>query len=178
MKGGGGEKVLGRFGGGGGRERIDELGDLGLVRIANDPGHAGECGQFFGRALRITTSDDNAGCGVGGVKLSNGVASLGVGRGRDGAGVDDDDVGGGWRGDRRTTTVEQLTLDGSAIGLRGAATELFDEEARHLIPCVESKTLCTEFAEYRDRREEKIPFSTWRERVQGGDPPRRGPMQG
>jgi len=32
------------------------------------------------------------------------------------------------------TTFEQLALEGRAIGLRGAATELLDEEARHLEP--------------------------------------------
>ncbi len=66
------------------------------------------------------------------MKLSNGVSGLGVGGGRDGAGVDDDDAGCGsrWGGD--ATTVEQLALDGGAVGLCGAATELLDEESRHL----------------------------------------------
>ncbi len=130
----GGEKAAGRFSGRGGRERIDELGDLGLVGIADDPGDAGECGQFFGGTLGVAAGDDNADGGIGGVMLSNGVAGLGVGGGRDGAGVDDDDVGGcrGEGGD--TTAVEQLALEGRAIGLRGAATELLDEEARHLEP--------------------------------------------
>jgi len=41
-------KAAGRFSGRGGRERIDELGDLGLVGIADDPGDTGEGGQFFG----------------------------------------------------------------------------------------------------------------------------------
>jgi hypothetical protein len=110
------------------------LGDLGLVGIAYDPGHSGESGQFFGSALGITTSDDNADGGVGGMKLSNGIASLSVGRGRDGAGIDDYDVGCGGRAGGGAATVEQLALEGSAIGLRGAATELLDEEARHLEP--------------------------------------------
>ncbi len=66
------------------------------------------------------------------MKLANGVASLSVGGGRDGAGVDDDDVGGGRRGGGGAATVEQLAFDGGAIGLGGAATELFDEESGHL----------------------------------------------
>src|SRR5882762_11649772 len=130
----GGEKAAGRFSGRGGRERIDELGDLGFVGIADDPGDTGEGGQFFGGALGVAAGDDNADGGVGGVKLSNGVASLSVGGGRDGAGVDDDDVGGCRGGGGGTTAVEQLALEGSAIGLRGAATELLDEKARHLEP--------------------------------------------
>jgi hypothetical protein len=68
------------------------------------------------------------------VQLSDGVASLGIGGSRDGAGVDDYDVGGGGRGSERTTAIEQLALEGSAIGVRGTATELLDVEARHLEP--------------------------------------------
>ena len=66
------------------------------------------------------------------MKLSNGVAGLGVGRSGDGAGVDDDDVGSGGGGGSRAAAVKQLALQGGAIGLSGAATELFEEEARHL----------------------------------------------
>ena len=130
----GGEKAAARFSGRGDRERIDELGDLGLVGIADDPGDTGERCQFFGSALGVAADDDNADGGVGGVELSNGVAGLSVGGGCDGAGVDDDYVGGCRGGGRGATTVEQLALEGRAIGLRGAATELLDEEARHLEP--------------------------------------------
>src|SRR5258708_26852598 len=124
MQGSGGEKVVRRFRGCGGREGIDKLGDLGLVGIADDPCHAGECGQLFGGGLGVATGGDNADAGIGGVKLSNGVAGLGICGGGDGAGVDDDDVGGGGRGSRSTSTVKQLALEGGAIGLGGAATEL------------------------------------------------------
>ncbi len=44
---GGGEKVVcrfGRFGGSAGRERIDELGNLRLVGIADDPSDSGKGG--------------------------------------------------------------------------------------------------------------------------------------
>src|ERR1700675_734069 len=97
--------------------------------IADDPCDAGESGQFFGGALGVTAGDDDTDGGVGGVKLSNGVAGLGVGGGGDGAGVEDDDVGGGGRGSGGVATVEQLALEGSAIGLRGAATRLFDKKS-------------------------------------------------
>jgi len=125
------EKVVRRFGGRNGGEGIDELGDLGFVGIADDPGDAGEGSELFGGALGVAASDNKADGGVGGVKLANGVAGLGIGGGGDSAGIDDDDVGGSGRGGRGATAVEQLALDGSAISLRGAATELFDEERRH-----------------------------------------------
>jgi hypothetical protein len=49
----------------------------------------------------------------------------------DGAGIEDDDVG-ALRGLRRGgATVKELTLDGGAVGVGGAATELFDEEGGH-----------------------------------------------
>ncbi len=102
--------------------------------IADDPGDAGKGGQLFGSALGIAASDDDADMGVGGAKLADGVASLGVGGGCDGARVDDDDVSSGGRGGRRETTVEQLPLEGGTIGLRGATTELFDEKSRHRDP--------------------------------------------
>jgi len=66
------------------------------------------------------------------VKLANGVAGLRVGRSGDCTGVEDNDVGSSRLGGGCATAVKQLALDGGAIGLRGAATELFDEEGRHL----------------------------------------------
>jgi hypothetical protein len=134
-EGGGGEEVVCKFrwfGGGGSRERIDEPGDFGFVGIAYDPGDTGKRGQLFGSTLGVAAGDDDADGRVGGVKLSDGVAGLGVGGSGDGAGVDDDDVGSSGRGGSGATAVEQLALEGGAIGLRGAATELFDEEAWHL----------------------------------------------
>ena len=131
----GGEKVvygLGELGRGSSRERIDELWDLRFVGIADDPGDTGKRRQFFWSALGIASGDDDADGGIGGVELADGVAGLGVGGSRDRAGVDDDDVGGAGRGDRGAATVKQLALEGSAIGLRGAATELFDVESRYL----------------------------------------------
>src|SRR6266436_816321 len=132
MQASGGEKVVCGFGGfGSGGERIDQLRDLGLVGIADNPGHAGDCGKLFGGALRIASGDDDADGGVGGVKLADGVAGLGVGGGRNGAGIDDDDVG-GVGGSGCAAAVQQLALKGGAIGLSGAATELLDEKSRHV----------------------------------------------
>ena len=113
------------------------------MRIADDPGDSGEGGEFFGGTLGVTARDDDAGGGIEGVKLSNGVAGLSVGRSGDGASVDDDDVGGSSGSSGGAATVEQLTLEGGAISLGGAATELFDEKSRH---SRERKILNTEFA--------------------------------
>src|SRR5882762_8115184 len=124
VQGRGGEKVVWRFRGRGAGKRIDQLGDLRLVGIADDPRDAGKCSQFFGGALGITAGGDKADGGVGGMELSNGVAGLGIGGGGDSAGVDHHNVRGSGRGSGGATTVKQLALDGGAISLGGAATEL------------------------------------------------------
>src|SRR5438045_1496609 len=119
----------------------DEQGDLWFVGIADDPGNARESCEFFGGALGVAPSDNQADGRVGSVKFANGVAGLCVGGGGDGAGVEDNDVGSCGRGGGGETAVKQLALDGGTIGLRGAAAELFDEESRHL-----KKRIYTEFA--------------------------------
>ena len=100
--------------------------------IAHDPGDAGESGKLLRGTLGVAARYDEADGGVGGVKLANGFAGLRIRGGRDGAGVEDDEVSRSRRGGGGATAVKQLALDGGAIGLRGAATELFDEEGRHL----------------------------------------------
>ena len=61
--------------------------------IANDEGNACETSDVFRGALRVTTSDNDA-CGrIRRVDLADGVASLSVGGGGDGAGIENNDVG-------------------------------------------------------------------------------------
>src|SRR5256885_15119382 len=95
--------------------------DLGFVGIANNERDAGEGRKFFGGALGVTAGDENFGGGVLRVNFANGIAGLGVGGGGDGAGVDDDELGGlggsrGW-----AAAGQELALDGGAGGVRGAA---------------------------------------------------------
>src|SRR5271165_3213793 len=61
--------------------------------------------------------------------FADGVAGLGVGGARYGAGVDDDDARSCGVGSGGESAVEQLTLDGGSIGLSGAAAELLDVES-------------------------------------------------
>jgi hypothetical protein len=102
------------------------------VGIADDPGNARECGEFFGSALGVAAGDDKAGGGILGVNLANGVAGLSVGGGGYRAGIEDDDGGRGGIGDRTASTIEELALDSGAVGLGGTAAELLDVEGRHL----------------------------------------------
>ena len=94
-------------------------------------GDAGLCGKFFRRALGVTAGDDDAGGGVVSMKFSDGGAGLGVGSRSDGTGVEDDDIGGFGGIGQGAATFEQLALDGGAVGLGGAAAQLFDVEGGH-----------------------------------------------
>ena len=112
-------------------DRMEQGGDLGFVGVADDIGDAGERGKFFGGALGVTASDNDARRGIGGVKLADGVASLRISGGGDGAGVEHDDIGRGRVGGEGEAAIAELALDGRAVGLRGTAAELFDEESAH-----------------------------------------------
>jgi hypothetical protein len=128
---------------------------LWFVGIADHPGDARESGEFFGGALRVAPSDNQADGRVGSVKLANGVAGLSICGGRDRAGVEDNDVGSSGLGGGSATAVEQLALDGSAIGLRGTATKLFDEEGRHPGARPKKEKIYKEFTEHTENAEKK-----------------------
>jgi hypothetical protein len=106
---------------------------LGFVGIADYEGDAGKGGDFFGGALGVAAGNKDAGCGIGGVQFANGVASLGVCGGGNGAGVEDHDIGGGGIGSDGVALIAQLALDGGTVGLRGATAELLDKEGAHPI---------------------------------------------
>ena len=101
--------------------------------IAHDEGNAGEMGDLFRGALRVTTGNDDARGRIRRVNLADGIAGLRVGGGRDGTGVKNDDVGRRAIGRDGAAVVAQLALDGGAIGLCGAAAELFDVEGGHVV---------------------------------------------
>ena len=103
------------------------------MRIADDPGDARQRGEFFGCALRVAARDDDAGSGVAGVDFADGIASLRIGCGGHGTSVYDDDVCGAGIRRGQASTITQLAFDRGAVGLRGAAAELFDVKGRHLL---------------------------------------------
>ena len=111
--------------------RSDEIRNLRFVGIANDEGDARKGGDFFGGALGVAAGDENFCGGILRVDFADGVASLCVCGGGDGAGVDDDEFGVLRRRCSGAAAVEELALDGGAVGLCGAAAELFDVERRH-----------------------------------------------
>lgn len=124
--------------------RESERGDLRLVGIAHDVRDAGQSGKFLGCPLGVAAGDNKASIGIFRVQLTNGVAGLRVSGCGNGAGVDDDDVGGARLRGGGATPVEELTFEGGAIGMSGAAAKLLNEEASHLVRWRSPKTY-TEF---------------------------------
>lgn len=109
------------------RERSDGV----LVRVADDPGDSGEGGEFFGRALGVTSGGDDASGGILAVDAANGFAGFGVSGGSDRAGVEDDDVGGGVGLGGGAALRAEAMANRVCVSLRGAATKVLDEESGH-----------------------------------------------
>lgn len=101
--------------------------------IADNPRNTGKRGEFLGSALGVAAGDDEEDGRILRVNLSNGVAGLGIGGSGYGAGVEDDDGRRGRVGGGGKAAIEELAFDGGAVGLRGAAAELLDEEGGHLL---------------------------------------------
>jgi hypothetical protein len=75
------------------RDGMEEPGDLGLVRVADNEGDAGESGDLFGRALCIAAGYEDARGWIGGVNFADGVTGLGIRGSGYRAGVENYDVG-------------------------------------------------------------------------------------
>ena len=71
----------------------DQIGNRILVRVPDDPGHAGQSRDFLRRTLRVAAGDDDARVGLRAMDAADGLAKLVVGGRGDGAGVQDDEVG-------------------------------------------------------------------------------------
>jgi hypothetical protein len=99
--------------------------------VADDEGDAREGRDFFWGALGITAGYEDACGGIGSVDFAYGIASLGVSGSGDGACVKNDDVGCGRIGRKNAALFAELPLNGRAIGLSGAASELLDKECAH-----------------------------------------------
>ncbi len=100
------------------------------MRVADHPLHTGEGREFFGRALRITAGDQDLRLGIGALYAAHGGAGIGIGRGSHGAGIEHNKCGSGLAC-TEVAPVEQRALDGGAVRLSGAATEIDNVECAH-----------------------------------------------
>ncbi len=101
------------------------------MRVAEDESDAGYGGQFFRGPLGVTACHQYLGRRVLAVNAANGGAYVLVGRSRDRARVQDDDLGVLRRPGGMPTALRELALDGGAVGLGCAATEVLNEIRRH-----------------------------------------------
>ena len=111
--------------------RPDQLRDLRLVGVADDPLDARQCGQLVRRTLRITARNQDARRRILAVYAANRVPDVFIGGGRDRARVENHEI--------RVCALRrglqalggQQRFQSCAVGLRGAATEVLNEELPH-----------------------------------------------
>jgi hypothetical protein len=113
------------------QKAIHDRGNLRLVGVANHPRDAPKSGELFWRALGITAGYDDASRRIFRVKFADGIASLGIRRSRDRAGVYHYDVRIPELIGRREAALEQLPFDSGTIGLRCPTTKLFNVKSPH-----------------------------------------------
>ena len=92
--------------------------------VADHGGNAGEGGDFLRSALRITSGDDDFCQGILAFNAADGGPRVLIRSVGDGAGVENDEIGLGGRSMSQPTRFE-LAFERGAIGLRGAAPEVF-----------------------------------------------------
>jgi len=100
------------------------------VRVADDCGDTGQRGNFFGRTLCITSGDDDFGQRILPLHPPDGSAGVLIRGTRDRTSIQYDQVG-AVRWSAGEAAGFELALEGGAVGLRGAAAEVFDVEGGH-----------------------------------------------
>ena len=107
-------------------EARDQLRDLSLMGITYYPFDAGHSRQLFRRPLGIAAGHQDAGRGVLAMDPAHGLAHVVVGGCGDRAGVENYEVGLSALRNGDEAFIGEQRLDGSAIGLRGAASEILN----------------------------------------------------
>jgi len=103
-----------------------------LVRVADDMRDTAQGSDFLGSALRIAAGDDDAGLGILALNAADGGAGILIsGRGHC-AGIEYDDRGLARGGGARKAEFLELTFERGAVGLGGAATEVFYVISGHI----------------------------------------------
>jgi hypothetical protein len=103
------------------------------MRVADDQVHSWQGGDLFRSALRIASGDDDSGFRVLAADSANRGARVLVGARSHRAGVEDYDGSLRGTGGTRKSALFELPFEGGAIGLIGAAAEVFDKESGHTL---------------------------------------------
>src|SRR6202045_2183546 len=102
-----------------------------LMRISHHPGHARKRGNFLRGPLGITARHHDLCHGVFAMDTANRGASVLIGGGGDGAGIQDDHVGFLGRLSLREALCRKLTFQGGPIRLGGAAAKTLYKKSGH-----------------------------------------------
>jgi hypothetical protein len=103
-----------------------------FVRVSDYLADTGQGRDFFRRALRVTAGDYDLGFWVLAMDTANCGASILIGGSRYGAGIEDNQCSFGRFSSAFQTALPQLALDGSAVGLGGATSEIRHVESCHV----------------------------------------------
>ena len=103
------------------------------MRISDDERDAFDRGEFLRSALGIATGDQNARLGMVAMKAPDGLADFIVGGRGYCAGIENDQAGVRCGSGGREAFGDEAGFNGGAVGLGGAAAEVFDEESIHYI---------------------------------------------
>ena len=103
------------------------------MRIADNQFDAGDGGDFLRGALRVTSGNQDLRIGILAMNAADGGARVLVGRRRHRAGVENNHLRVIRRSGALQAAVQQLPLDGSAVGLCSPAPEVFNVISRHRI---------------------------------------------
>src|ERR1700691_2378814 len=118
-----------------------DVGEFVFVRVANDGADAGECGDFFRSTLGVASGDDDFCRWILAADAADGSSGILIGGSGDGASVEQDEVGvrGGSAGQAASL---ELAFQGGAVGLGGAASEIYDVKGSHAIMVAQAAELC------------------------------------
>lgn len=103
-----------------------DVGDQGLVAVADDSVDFGEGGEFLGSTLGVATRNDDASIWILAAHAADESAGLAVGLRSYAAGIYNNDMGSGRLPGGLETAPAQIGGDGLSVGAAGAAAEVFN----------------------------------------------------
>jgi hypothetical protein len=102
-----------------------------LMRIPDHLGDSGQRSNLFGRALGVAPGDNDVAAGILAVDAADAGASVPVGGGSYGTGIQNDDLGMLGSGGPLQAAIGKLALYSGAVGLRRSTAKILYVKARH-----------------------------------------------
>ena len=102
-----------------------------LVRISDHAADSRQSCNFFGRALRVASSDNDFAIRIFAMNTANGGARVLIGRCGHGASIQNHDLSMGRSFGADHTALLELAFDGGPVGLSGATAKVLDVKTGH-----------------------------------------------